>query len=558
MLALVGVGSAGGKRNADLLGAALDAYATSHEQMKAADNLRAAWLTVVGNLDNSLLTKSLVEEPGKVDDAISAFIWRLSRFHAIAGPGDTPRAARIRRLIDELNGVGTGLAAIISDLRRESREGLWDVAAKRRSGEFERSRVLLESGLDRLDAEVEAALGEATASAESARIEGNNFMIAIIAVATAVAVAAAFLVMRRVIRPLNSLIACAGRLGSGDMGARVAIQGRNEWARLGKAFDGMAAEVEHLVADLHQRVAELERKDVELSQARDSLEEKVLERTASLERANDELAGTLERLKLAQDHLVRSEKMAALGGLVAGVAHEINTPVGIGVTGASHLAAVTKDVAAAFESGRLTREELSDYLGQCVEGTSIILSNLESASRLVRSFKQVAVDQSTEARRSFVVSEYLREIVTSLKPKVSRAGHTVAIDCPEDAKIDGYPGAFSQVISILVMNSLAHAFPDGRAGRISISFREGAGRCRLDYSDDGIGIPGDVRPRVFDPFFTTARSAGGTGLGLYVLYNIVTQQFEGTVECTGVPGGGARFSIEFPAKAPDSPSAPLS
>lgn len=278
----------------------------------------------------------------------------------------------------------------------------------------------------------------------------------------------------------------------------------------------------------------------------ESLEQRVLERTQQLEQANLELKETVEQLSRTHKQLVESEKMASLGGLVAGVAHEINTPVGIGVTAASHLEAKTKAMLEGYRAGGLKRSSLEEFLGMCDESTRMILVNLRRASDLIRSFKQVAVDRSTEERRRFALRDYLEEVLLSLKPQLKKTAITVDLDCDPKLTIDSYPGAYSQILTNLVTNALAHAYDEGQAGRISINISQGEGRLHLVFSDDGKGIAPEHLDKIFEPFYTTKRGRGGTGLGLHILYNIVTQRLAGTVRCESLPGQGTTFTLDVP------------
>ncbi len=278
----------------------------------------------------------------------------------------------------------------------------------------------------------------------------------------------------------------------------------------------------------------------------ESLEQRVVERTAQLEAANKELTRTLEELTRAQKQLVESEKMASLGGLVAGVAHEINTPVGIGVTAASHLELRTRSVLEEYRAGGLKRASLEEFLNVCDESARMILSNLTRASDLIRSFKQVAVDRSSEERRTFELGAYLEEVLLSLRPHLKKTNISVALTCDEGIKMDSYPGALSQIVTNLVMNSLVHAFDPGQSGEIRIDARREDDTLRIVYSDNGKGIPPEHLDKIFEPFYTTRRGRGGTGLGLHILYNIVTQKLGGTVRCESAPGQGATFTMTLP------------
>jgi predicted ATPase/signal transduction histidine kinase len=270
------------------------------------------------------------------------------------------------------------------------------------------------------------------------------------------------------------------------------------------------------------------------------LEEKVAERTRKLSAA-------LDNVRTMQDQMVESEKLAALGGLVAGMAHEINTPVGIAVTAASHLVDRTDELREAWQSGAMRRSTLDRFVESVEDAGRLILSNLERSNELVQSFKQVAVDQSSEARRTFAVREYLDDILRSLRPSLKRAPHRIEVECDAGLSITSYPGALAQVVTNLVLNSVVHAYDDGVAGRIelAVSTADGGG-IRLRYRDDGKGIPDEARQRIFDPFFTTRRTHGGSGLGLHLVYNLVTQRLGGTITVASEPGRGTEFTVDIP------------
>ncbi|HVF36261.1 MAG TPA: HAMP domain-containing sensor histidine kinase, partial [Candidatus Saccharimonadia bacterium] len=255
----------------------------------------------------------------------------------------------------------------------------------------------------------------------------------------------------------------------------------------------------------------------------------------------------IEQLKLAQDQLVESEKMAALGGLVAGVAHEINTPLGIGVTAASHLDGETRRLAKRLEEGTTTREEIAAYQRQAQEATEIILRNLRRADKLVKSFKQVAVDQSSEQRRTLDLCAYLEDVLTSLAPALKRGRHAIEVRCPAPVSVETYPGAIYQIVVNLVMNSVTHAFPGGEQGRITIDVARRDAEIELDYRDNGRGMTDEVRRRAFEPFFTTRRGQGGSGLGMHIVYNLSTQVLRGRTQIESAPGKGFRFVLRFPA-----------
>lgn len=270
----------------------------------------------------------------------------------------------------------------------------------------------------------------------------------------------------------------------------------------------------------------------------------------SLERQVNETKLALTQLREAQVELVRVENLAVLGDLVAGVAHEVNTPVGVAVTAASTLQYRTAELQELHRKEKLTPEDLDQYVHLAGEASELLLSNLQRAADLVQSFKQVAVDQNSNERRAFDLAEYIDEVLLSLASKIKNSRHHLTVDCPPSVQIDSYPGALFQILTNLVSNSLMHAFPEDRQGNISISAREEGDIIVMGYRDDGIGIPSANMRRVFEPFFTTKRGAGGSGLGLPIVHNLVTKVLGGSINVTSEPEKGIAFEITFPKIAP--------
>ena len=270
-----------------------------------------------------------------------------------------------------------------------------------------------------------------------------------------------------------------------------------------------------------------------------TLEHKVIERT-------HELSQALNDLKSAQKKLVESEKMAALGGLVAGVAHEINTPVGVGITLASTLAEETKIFKAAITEGQLKKSVLNSYLNTAEDCSNLMLTNLQRAGDLIQSFKQVAVDQSNLEQRQIFLRSYVEDILTSLSPKLRQAGHRLTVTGDETIEILTYPGAIAQLLLNLLNNSLIHAYPTVESGQLAIHISQTHETVTLVYSDDGCGIPPEALGKIFEPFFTTARDRGGSGLGLHIVYNLVTQKLGGAIDVESHVGQGTLFTIKLP------------
>lgn len=292
----------------------------------------------------------------------------------------------------------------------------------------------------------------------------------------------------------------------------------------------------------------------ELRELNQQLEERVAHRTRDLAAANEALSGAVEQLRHAQDELVRGERMAALGGLVAGVAHELNTPLGNGVMAVSAMVDATRSFTQAMQGG-LKRADLQRWVDSVDEGVDIAGRNLRRAAELVHSFKQVAVDQTSAQRRSFEISETVHEMVVSLRPSFSRTPYRIEVDVPESGlRLDSYPGALGQVIGNLIQNAMLHGFEGRDHGTVRIdACRAEDGSVLMRVSDDGKGIAAEHLGRVFDPFMTTKMGRGGTGLGLPISYNAVVNLLGGTLTVRSVEGQGACFEMRLPAEAPSHP-----
>ncbi|NGZ82842.1 GAF domain-containing sensor histidine kinase [Duganella aceris] len=275
--------------------------------------------------------------------------------------------------------------------------------------------------------------------------------------------------------------------------------------------------------------------DREIRRAKDALEEQ----NAALENA-------LSSLKNAQGELVRQEKLASLGRLVAGVAHEINTPLGICVTATSHLVEELKLTREDMANGTLDEDGLNQFLDIIDQSLRIMTTNTQRAAALVRSFKQVAVDQSSDDIRSFNLRKYLDEVLLSLQPKLKGKPVTIDIDCAQNIELASFPGAVSQIITNMVVNSLVHGFEEGQPGKIRITGKVDGDFVDFDYSDDGIGMDTATLGQLFDPFFTTKRGSGGSGLGAHILFNLVTGALGGTVKVVSAPGMGLHYKLRFP------------
>ncbi|OMH38067.1 PAS domain S-box protein [Motiliproteus sp. MSK22-1] len=259
-------------------------------------------------------------------------------------------------------------------------------------------------------------------------------------------------------------------------------------------------------------------------------------------------ATDLTELKMVQDQLLRNEKLAALGGMVAGLTHEINTPVGNALTAASFLKVEASGIVKSVTRQKLTRDELDQFLRESQETSDILIANLRRATELIESFKNVAVDQSSDQTRQFSLEEYINAVVLSLQPALKKGKHRIIVDCPSYLEMNSKPGALCQVLTNLIMNSLIHGFAelDRGHGLIGIKVEEQEDQLLIDYSDNGIGISEQDQQRMFEPFFTTKRGEGSSGLGMHLVFGLITESLGGTIDCNSQPGDGVSFSIELP------------
>jgi PAS domain S-box-containing protein len=270
-----------------------------------------------------------------------------------------------------------------------------------------------------------------------------------------------------------------------------------------------------------------------------------------MRKAKDAAEAALRNLRETQNSLIEAEKLAALGRLVAGVAHEVNNPVGISLTVASSLERKSANFAAEVARGDLRRSSLNEFLETTRDASSQLVANLNRAAELIQSFKQVAADRNYSDQRSFDLGDLTEQVVMSLRPGLRKHHLTLNVECQPNLTMNSYPGPYGQVLTNLFLNAVAHAFPDGRPGAVDIRVREsGKDNVEIIFSDNGCGMSLDVRRRAFDPFFTTRRDQGGTGLGLHIVYSIVTNRLGGRLDLDSEPGEGTRIQIILPRVAP--------
>jgi len=345
---------------------------------------------------------------------------------------------------------------------------------------------------------------------------------------------------RLVTQHLGVMARYARRLRPGQLDLPLKLSRKARWNNdeLSEVVTAMNDMREALIEDIAKR----RKAEQALAELNADLEQRVVNRTQELEQTNQELNQTLFELRNTQQKLVESEKMAALGALVAGVAHEINTPIGIGFTAATFLESNARK--------ELKQTPDSRFAETALESSQMIRQNLDRAAQLVTAFKQVSVDQSSEQRRQFNLNQYLTEILTSLQPRLKQANPDVRINCPEELMLDSYPGAIYQLMTNLIINSLIHGFDGHTGGIIEIDVTTDNQRLIIDYGDNGEGIDSEITERIFEPFVTTRRHEGCSGLGMHICYNLVHQLLQGDIQLKE-SATGAAFKITLPLSVSD-------
>lgn len=293
-------------------------------------------------------------------------------------------------------------------------------------------------------------------------------------------------------------------------------------------------------------IHQLQNQSDKILQMNQDLESRVVRRTADLNKTNDELKITLEELRVTQEELIESEKLAAMGSLVAGMAHEINTPVGIALTSASHLDIKTDDLMEKFDTGQMKKSDLEQFFTAAKEANNLLLSNLNRSVNLINRFKELAAQGNLEKTEVINFKEFLEKIICRMEVKIINENHRIHLECAPSLEWETYPGALSRVISHLILNSYIHAFEKDITGTIQIKVFKEKNSLIIHYSDDGRGIEEKFLKKIYDPFFKTSRQKGGVGLGLHQVYNIVNKTLEGKIKCENSRKGGVSFIITLP------------
>lgn len=317
-------------------------------------------------------------------------------------------------------------------------------------------------------------------------------------------------------------------------------------------LDDLTDAINNMRIELKEDIVKLEEAENALISLNGELEIKVYDRTAKLASSNQQLQQSLDDLTLAKDQLVQSEKMASLGQLVAGVAHEVNTPLGICVTSITALKEKVEQLSAAIESENLTKSQLTSTLTLLTEYQNIIERSLNKAVDLIRGFKSVAVEQHTDPELSINLAQHVNDVVNTVKTLFKRKKYTINISVDENFNLVTYPSAWNQILTNFLTNSHIHGFEDKESGQIDIEFTHNKNFLTLKYSDDGRGLSKDIKKRIFDPFVTTKRGQGGSGLGMNIVYNLVHTKLGGTIKIEDTKVG-CTFIVKVPLQQSDKP-----
>lgn len=367
-----------------------------------------------------------------------------------------------------------------------------------------------------------------------------NYNIIVAVFIASIAFFTSLILRRRILSPINTFIKDIKNLTyNKDFNTQISSPQLTEMVPLANSVNAMLTRIYKQI----NKYAEAEKEITELNQ---NLEEKVVMRTQALRDSNQGLLNALEQVHQYQSQVIQSEKMASLGQMVAGVAHEVNTPIGLGVTASTMMSDRIDDMKVELKAQTLSAKKLEKFLDESKENTQIIYRNLSRAADLISSFKQVAVDQTADTVRNVKFKAFLHEIVMSLHPTLKQSKHEVVINCDPALEASTKPGPINQIIINLIMNSIIHGFENIDKGVIEISVAIKRNKCQIILSDNGKGIEEKIKQKIFDPFVTTKRGEGGSGLGMHLVYNLVTQALAGSIEVDSELGKGAHFTISFP------------
>src|SRR6201986_1107740 len=485
---------------------------------------------------------------GKSREAFTALLVAANSYYLSLATASAEEAHRNTDIIEQTIPVMSGLAD--NDLQREALQKLGERTAALREGlaklseQLANRTELLRNSIDASQAETIGAIDDlsvkmrqreqkAQETFDRTLADISRKVLSIAVIFLGIILTAGVLIGLSIRLPLQQIMTSMQAITSGNLDHQV--QGT-------AASDEVGAMARAVEVFRENAIAKRETED-------------------ELRTSKEKAEGALLELRAAQQNLIDAERLAALGGLVAGVAHEVNNPIGISLTVASSFARRSETFEGALHSDiGLRRSQLEEFVRLSREAAEQLVSNLNRAGELIQSFKQVAVDRSHAERRQFLLNEATDQIIASLKPVLKRAPIELTVDVPEGLLTDGYPGSYGQILTNLFLNAVNHAFADGRAGTITISAKpRGHDDVELIFSDNGAGMSPDVQRQAFDPFFTTRRNEGGTGLGLHIVYNLVTQQLGGRMMLESRLGQGTTFRIIMPriAKGDESTTGTL-
>ncbi|HEY3677154.1 MAG TPA: HAMP domain-containing sensor histidine kinase [Bradyrhizobium sp.] len=479
---------------------------------------------------------------GKSREAFTAMLVAANSYYLSLASASAEEARRNTDTIEKTIPVMIDLAD--NDLQRMALKRLGERTAALRTGLAKLSEQLasrtelLRNSIDASQAETIGAIDElsvkmrqreqkAQATFDRTLTDISRKVLSIAVIFLGIILTAGVLIALSIRLPLQQIMAAMHAITSGDYDRQV--QGTN-------ARDEVGAMARAVEVFRENAIAKRETED-------------------ALRSSKEKAEGALLELRAARQNLIDAERLAALGGLVAGVAHEVNNPIGISLTVASSFARRSEMFESELKSnGQLRRSQLDEFVRASRDASEQLVANLHRAGDLIQSFKQVAVDRSHAERRQFDLCESTDQIIASLRPVLKKATITVTVEVPDGLVIDGYPGSYGQILTNLFLNAATHAFAGGRSGTISIAAKpRGPEDVEIIFADDGAGMTPEVQRQAFDPFFTTRRNDGGTGLGLHIVYNLVTQQLGGRMMLESRLGQGTTFRIMMPKTAKGAP-----
>ncbi len=347
-----------------------------------------------------------------------------------------------------------------------------------------------------------------------------------------------YILTAKLTSPIDELMVAVESIGKGEFHQNIRIETQDEFKELADAFNIMSVKLQSSFDDMNQMTDELMLMNAEL-------EHRVEDRTKELKETNDELEFSIHQLKATQDDLVESKKIAALGSLVSGISHELNTPIGIGITTASYISLQIQSLIDQYSKGELKRKAFESELLSIKNSSTLILDNLNKASNMVNSFKLIAVDQGREEIREFELVHSIESLVQNVNVLLRKGKHKIEVRYDGAVEMYSYPGAISQVITHFIMNSLEHGFPESMNGEIDIHIVKKGKNVVIEYSDNGVGIGDHLVDRVFEPFYTSKLGKGSSGLGLNIVYNLVTGILRGKVSASTLKKG-MKFTVVLP------------